>query len=101
MTESTLFLGISIFIILLIVCIHIYDKHLVKEIKNYEIRLEKKGIFKRHYINNKIDKKHITVKCKNCSKKFVVKTTDIPPSGRVVKCSYCAASWRQKPIMEN
>ena len=101
MTESTLFLGISIFIILLIVCIHIYDKHLVKEIKNYEIRLEKKGIYKRHYINNKLGKKQIIVKCKNCSKKFVIKTTDIPPSGRVVKCSYCAASWRQKPIMAN
>ena len=101
MSETTLFIAILSFLILLIICIHIYDRHLVKEIKNYEIRLEKKGIYKRHYINNKLGKKQIIVKCKNCSKKFVIKTTDIPPGGRVVKCSYCTASWRQKPIMAN
>ena len=56
MTETSLFLLIIIFIILIIIVIHIYDKHLVKEIKSYEKRLEKKGIFKRHYINTKLKK---------------------------------------------
>ena len=46
MSETTLFILIIFFIFLLIVIIHFYDKHLVKEINNYEKRLEKKGIFK-------------------------------------------------------
>ena len=50
MSATTLFIGIIVFIILLIICIHAYDRHLVKEIKIYEKRLEKKGIFKRHFI---------------------------------------------------
>ena len=50
MSKIALFSGITIFIILLIICIHIYDRYLVKEIKIYEKRLEKKGIFKRHFI---------------------------------------------------
>ena len=50
MSETNLFIGIIVFIIMLIICIHVYDRHLAKEIKIYEKRLEKKGIFKRHFI---------------------------------------------------
>ena len=53
MSETTLFILIIFFIFLLIVIIHFYDKHLVKEINNYEKRLEKKGIFKRHFTKQK------------------------------------------------
>ena len=97
MSETTLFLGIAIFIILLVICIHIYDRHLVNEINIYEKRLERKGIFKRHFIPNKLDKKKIIIKCKSCSKEFTVKDTDIPPNGRMVKCSFCFVTWRQMP----
>ena len=97
MSETTLFIGIIIFIILLIICIHVYDRHLVKEIKIYEKRLEKKGIFKRHFITNERNKKKMIIKCKSCSKKFVVKDTDIPVNGRIVKCSSCSVTWRQMP----
>ena len=98
MSETTLFIGIIIFIALLVICIHIYDSHLVKEIKIYEERLEKKGIFKRHFIPNKLDKKKMIIKCKSCSKEFTVKGSDIPPKGRIVKCSFCSVTWRQMPI---
>ena len=53
MSEVTLLTIIFLFIILLVVIIHIYDRHLVKEIDLYEKRLVKKGIFKRHFIKNK------------------------------------------------
>ena len=56
MTSTTLFASIGIFIILLIFIIHLYDRYLVREIKLYEKRLEKKGIFKRHYIKTKSKK---------------------------------------------
>ena len=56
MSETTLLFIIVVFIVLLILVIHIYDKHLVKEINSYEKRLEKKGIFKRHFTKHK-DKK--------------------------------------------
>ena len=97
MSETTLFIGIIIFIILLIICIHIYDRHLVKEITIYEKRLEKKGIFKRHFITSRINKKRMIIKCKSCSKKFYVKDSDIPAKGRIVKCSFCSVTWRQMP----
>ena len=97
MSETTLFIGVIIFLILLIICIHIYDRHLVREIEIYEKRLEKKGIFKRHFIKNEPNKKRMIVKCKNCSKKFTIKVSDIPISGRIVKCSQCSTKWRQMP----
>ena len=97
MSEITLFIGIIVFIILLVICIHAYDRHLVKEIKIYEKRLEKKGIFKRHFIKTIPGKKKMIIKCKNCSNEFVVKDIDIPASGRIVKCSHCSVTWRQKP----
>ena len=57
MTEVTLLAIIIVFIVLLIAIIHFYDRHLVKEIDLYEKRLVKKGIFKRHFIKNKDNKK--------------------------------------------
>ena len=97
MSETSLFIGIIVLIILLIICIHAYDRHLVKEIKIYEQRLEKKGIFRRHFIKMEAGKEKMIIKCKNCSNKFVIKDIDIPSSGRLVKCSHCFATWRQMP----
>ena len=57
MTEVTLLAIVIVFIVLLIVIIHFYDRYLVKEIDLYEKRLVKKGIFKRHFIKNKENKK--------------------------------------------
>ena len=57
MSETTLLIILIVFIALLIFIIHIYDKYLVKEIDLYEKRLVKKGIFKRHFIKNKDNKK--------------------------------------------
>ena len=57
MNEVTLLTIIIVFIILLIAIIHIYDRYLVKEIDLYEKRLVKKGIFKRHFIENKENQK--------------------------------------------
>ena len=53
MTEVTLLAIVIVFIVLLIVIIHFYDRYLVKEIDIYEKRLVKKGIFKRHFIKDK------------------------------------------------
>ena len=53
MTEVTLLAIVIVFIVLLIAIIHFYDRYLVKEIDLYEKRLVKKGIFKRHFIENK------------------------------------------------
>jgi high-affinity nickel permease len=57
MSEFSLLILIVVFIVLLIAIIHFYDRHLTKEINLYEERLEKKGIFKRHFIKNKKNKK--------------------------------------------
>jgi len=57
MTEVTLLAIIIVFIVLLIAIIHFYDRYLVKEIDLYEKRLVKKGIFKRHFIENKENQK--------------------------------------------
>ena len=95
MSETTLFIGIIVFITLLIICIHAYDRHLLKEIKIYEKRLEKMGIYKRHFIRTRSSKKKMIIKCKNCSRKFTVKGSDIPGIGRIVKCSHCSSTWRQ------
>jgi len=38
------------------------------------------------------------IQCKSCSRKFVVKDSDIPDNGRTVKCGYCSETWRQTPI---
>ena len=57
MSKVTLLTIIVVFIVLLIAIIHFYDRYLVKEIDLYEKRLVKKGIFKRHFIENKENKK--------------------------------------------
>ena len=38
------------------------------------------------------------IQCESCSKKFVVKDSDIPEEGRNVQCGYCSVTWLQKPI---
>ena len=38
------------------------------------------------------------IQCESCSKKFVVKDSDIPEEGRNVQCGYCSVTWHQKPI---
>ena len=57
MSEVTLLSIIVAFIVLLIAIIHFYDRYLVKKIDLYEKRLVKKGIFKRHFIENKENQK--------------------------------------------
>jgi len=57
MSGVTLLTIIIVFIVLLIAIIHLYDRYLVKEIDLYEKRLVKKGIFKRHFIENKENQK--------------------------------------------
>jgi hypothetical protein len=57
MSEVTLLAIIIVFIVLLIAIIRFYDRYLVKEIDLYEKRLVKKGIFKRHFIENKENQK--------------------------------------------
>ena len=49
MSETTLFLLITLFIVFIIYAVHVYDKILVKRINEHEEKLEKKGILKRHY----------------------------------------------------
>jgi len=36
------------------------------------------------------------IQCESCSKKFIVKDTDIPKEGRNVQCGYCSFTWLQK-----
>jgi high-affinity nickel permease len=55
MTQTILFLLIGIFIIILILLIHLYDRKIVKQIDAYEKNLEQKGILKRHYIKKNSD----------------------------------------------
>jgi len=38
------------------------------------------------------------IRCQSCSRKFIVKDTDIPMNGRTVQCGYCSVSWHQMPI---
>ena len=38
------------------------------------------------------------IQCESCSRKFLVKDTDIPKEGRTVQCSNCSQKWFQTPI---
>ena len=38
------------------------------------------------------------IQCENCSRKFIVKDSDISMNGRTVQCGYCSATWRQMPV---
>ena len=49
MTETTLFILVSIFLAVCFGVVYYYDKRLVKSITKYEKRLEEKGILKRHF----------------------------------------------------
>ena len=35
------------------------------------------------------------IQCESCSRKFVVKDSDIPKEGRTVQCGYCSVTWHQ------
>ena len=37
------------------------------------------------------------IQCESCSKKFIVKDSDIPKDGRTVQCGYCSVTWHQMP----
>ena len=38
------------------------------------------------------------VQCESCSRKFIVKDSDIPKEGRAVQCGYCSVTWHQMPV---
>ena len=38
------------------------------------------------------------IQCEGCSRKFLVKDTDIPKEGRMVQCSNCSQQWFQAPV---
>ena len=38
------------------------------------------------------------IQCESCSRKFVVKDSDIPKEGRTVQCGYCSTTWNQMPV---
>lgn len=39
------------------------------------------------------------IKCESCSRRFIVKNSDIPKEGRNVQCGYCSITWFQTPIL--
>ena len=48
------------------------------------------------------------IQCESCSRKFIVKDSDIPQEGRTVQCGYCSVTWHQmavktqiKPVKSN
>ena len=38
------------------------------------------------------------IQCESCSRKFIVKDSDIPKEGRMVQCGYCSVAWHQMPV---
>ena len=38
------------------------------------------------------------IQCESCSRKFIVKDSDIPEEGRMVQCGYCSVTWHQMPV---
>ena len=40
------------------------------------------------------------IHCKNCSRKFIAKDSDIPKEGRMVQCGSCSVTWHQMPIVK-
>jgi len=55
MTKTILFSIIVVVAIILGIAIHFYDKKLIKGIKKHEEMMEKKGLFKRHFIKKNKD----------------------------------------------
>ena len=37
------------------------------------------------------------IQCKNCSRRFIARDSDIPENGRTVQCGYCSVTWHQMP----
>jgi len=37
------------------------------------------------------------IQCESCSRKFIIKDSDIPIEGRMVQCGYCSVTWHQMP----
>ena len=40
------------------------------------------------------------IQCSSCSRKFIVKDSDIPKEGRAVQCGYCSVTWHQLPVLK-
>ena len=40
------------------------------------------------------------IQCRNCSRKFDVKDSDIPDTGRKVQCGNCSVTWFQMPVLQ-
>ena len=40
------------------------------------------------------------IQCSSCSRKFIVKDSDIPKEGRTVQCGYCSVTWHQLPVLK-
>ena len=38
------------------------------------------------------------IQCESCSRKFIIKDSDIPKDGRTVQCGYCSVTWHQMPV---
>ena len=38
------------------------------------------------------------IKCSSCSRKFIIKDSDITDKGRMVQCGYCSVTWHQMPV---
>ena len=38
------------------------------------------------------------IQCESCSRKFIVKDSDVPEEGRTVQCGYCSVTWHQMPV---
>ena len=38
------------------------------------------------------------IQCESCSRKFIVKDSDIPQEGRAVQCGYCSVTWHQMAV---
>ena len=38
------------------------------------------------------------IQCESCSRKFIVKDSNIPKDGRTVQCVYCSVTWHQMPV---
>jgi hypothetical protein len=49
MTETTLLILVLLFLAICILAIYLYDRKLVRNIAEYEQRMEDKGILKRHF----------------------------------------------------
>ena len=49
MTETTLLVLVLLFLVFAFFIVYYYDRKIVKSITEYEQRLDKKGILKRHF----------------------------------------------------